>query len=83
MFGRFEQTQRRDERLCPSSTSACAAMNADMMEWEAFTQFAIAGFKSESTIAHALAATDMQDFMLELEKWSIELQRHCAEDWVL
>lgn len=44
------------------------------------TQRVVSGSSSTPLDSEAANAS-LQDFMRELERWSMELQRHCPEDW--
>jgi hypothetical protein len=51
---------------------------------EVFLRAAVGGFDSATntgTLASEVVGAQLEDFMRELEEWSIEVQRHCAEDW--
>jgi hypothetical protein len=80
-FARARHAQQIEECRRTSMSSALAATNADMVEWESFARAAVVGFKSQSVVVRNAVAIEMEEFMRELEQWSIEVQRHCAEDW--
>lgn len=57
--------------------------------WELLTRRVVAGSKSDSLYGLFLlpsaegeaVKTSVEGFVLELERWSLELQRHCPQDW--
>jgi hypothetical protein len=86
-FERARQLQDTVTTTClaDSETSAIDTNAMACKNLEAFMRAAVGGFESSATArnmpVHAEADAAVEDFMRELEQWSIEVQRHCAEDW--
>lgn len=78
---------------CLDQDSRSATSIAEAAAWRQLVRRAIAGTSSSSSAESGLstafsrgphgAATRqaVEDFMRELERWSLELQRRCPEDW--
>mmetsp|Transcript_13506 Transcript_13506/g.36433 ORF Transcript_13506/g.36433 Transcript_13506/m.36433 type:complete len:509 (+) Transcript_13506:124-1650(+) len=52
--------------------------------WEILVRRAVAGAEGDGDFCHGCSPatqTAVQDLMREVEWWSLELQRHCPEDW--
>jgi len=67
----------RDDRFVSASKGQDAA-------WELLVRRAVLGGAAEQDLYAGFPATIpklVEDLMREVEKWSLELQRHCPEDW--
>lgn len=71
-----------------SSGASLSPIEAQQASWEIFVKRVINGtdskedpFASLNSAYRPHAISAVEDLMLDLEKWSMELQRHCPEDW--
>jgi len=75
---------------CPGSTGAATSSDttARDLAWEVLVRRAVDGCDGESEALERFAPARRPEaqraaecFSRELERWSVELQRHCPEDW--
>mmetsp|Transcript_24641 Transcript_24641/g.79728 ORF Transcript_24641/g.79728 Transcript_24641/m.79728 type:complete len:521 (-) Transcript_24641:131-1693(-) len=71
----FLEKYRATQRLLIGRAKAA---DKEQEAWEALVQRVVSGDRS---IDSAEAEVALEDLMHSLEPWSIELQRHCPEDW--
>eukprot|EP00406_Dinophysis_acuminata_P070259 CAMPEP_0179279884 /NCGR_PEP_ID=MMETSP0797-20121207/36345_1 /TAXON_ID=47934 /ORGANISM="Dinophysis acuminata, Strain DAEP01" /LENGTH=536 /DNA_ID=CAMNT_0020988529 /DNA_START=58 /DNA_END=1668 /DNA_ORIENTATION=+ len=71
-----------------ASSAGAPSKSAEKMAWETLVKRVVAGTDGKEdaygSIARHLqdgARKAVEDLIHELERWSIELQRHCPEDW--
>jgi hypothetical protein len=92
LLDRFEQTHQLMSKFCSSehrSHSCAHAKRTSPFVWELLVRRAVTGSADSDTLyfdfaphAHAKAVREaVEHLMNELEKWSMELQRHSPEDW--
>jgi len=84
----LERQYRRTMIQLADATPRAAGPSAEEKAWSLLVKRAIAGAGSEEEVCeclvpglHDAAQTALQDLMRQLERWSLELQRHCPEDW--
>mmetsp|Transcript_28043 Transcript_28043/g.74162 ORF Transcript_28043/g.74162 Transcript_28043/m.74162 type:complete len:515 (-) Transcript_28043:337-1881(-) len=63
--------------------SAVASLGGGDAAWQLLVKRAVSGTSAGAAAGRPRAAHEsvVEELMHELERWSIELQRHCPEDW--
>lgn len=71
-----------------ASSAGAPSKLAEKMAWETLVKRVVAGTDGKEDAYGSIAPNlqdgarkAVEDLMHELERWSIELQRHCPEDW--
>lgn len=79
LVGRFTEASRILQNLPPN-----APLVAKGPAWEVLVKRAVLGGSEPSKVYGQLSAQHrkvVEDLMRDIERWSLELQRHCPEDW--
>jgi len=83
-----EKQFRRTMIQLADATPRAGGPTAEEKAWSILIKRAIAGAGSEEEVCeclvpglHDAAQRALEDLMRGLERWSLELQRHCPEDW--
>lgn len=85
LISQFKHAQRA--LLASPAPSSSVSLPAARPAWEPFVRAAVAGFGAgggeltPARLADVEKRRLVEDFMRELEIWSIEVQRNCPEDW--
>jgi len=75
----FLDKYRHTQRLLVSAKTGAEAREQEQAAWEVMVKRVVDGQQNGSR--SGAADTAVEDLMHSLEPWSIELQRHCPEDW--
>jgi len=82
LYRQFNLLHQEVSLVHPAAVSHSAPMD---MAWEILLKRAIQGHSdltaAEKSGCPADTAKRIEEFMLGLERWSVELQRHCPQDW--
>lgn len=81
-----KQYRRTMQQLCDATPRG--GVSAEAVAWSVLVKRAIVGAGSDEDACeclvpglHDAAQKAVEDLMRDLERWSLELQRHCPEDW--
>lgn len=79
LLATFSQLRQLTLTASAAGTPYPGIANAEVATWEFFARAAVVGTRVSATGGEFTRS--VQDFMRDLEGWSVEVQRHHPEDW--